>query len=45
MRLDRPVVTDHDMLQDVSDADHHPPVETFSLAINSQAIPALSAYE
>lgn len=45
MRLDRSVVTDHDLLQDVSPHDHHPAVETFSLAINSQAIGALSAYQ
>lgn len=41
----KPKLTDHDLLQDISANDHHPQVDTFKIQINSQAIAAATAYE
>jgi len=46
MRIDQKrVVTDHDLMTEVLPDDHHGQVESYTLAINSQAIAALSAWE
>jgi hypothetical protein len=46
MRLGgRRIVATHDALLDVGEEDHHPRATSFSILINSQAIPAGSAWE
>jgi len=39
------VVTDHDLLVDVGQDDHHDAAETVKVQVNSQAIAALTSYE
>jgi len=39
------VVTDHDLLTDVGEDDHHDAAETVKVQVNAQAIPASSTYE
>jgi hypothetical protein len=45
MRLGEQIVTDHDMLLDVGEDDHHPSVVYYDVIVNSQSIPASSAWE
>jgi len=40
-----PTVEDHDLLLDINADSHHPPGEHFRILINSQSVPALSAWE
>lgn len=46
MRLSyEPSVQDHDLLLDVETQSHHPPGEHFRILVNSQFVPAFSAWE
>lgn len=46
MRLDyNPKLKDHDGLDDIAPASHHPPGEHYRILINSQAIAGSSTYE
>lgn len=45
MRLGKHIVTDHDALTNIEDDDHHPSVVYYDIIINSQSIPAGTAWE